>query len=46
MKCSKCQTNLITLYYRGYNKKKRTWIKTKILYCKNCGGQGNPVVIV
>lgn len=46
MKCSKCGSLLISLYYRGYNKNKRTWIITNILYCKNCKESKNPDGVV
>lgn len=39
MKCKKCNTTLLFLYYRDNQKDKRNWVKTKILYCKSCKGK-------
>ena len=36
MKCKKCNSSLLFLYFRYNMKDKRNWVKTKYLYCKNC----------
>lgn len=36
MNCKKCNSLLINLYFRDNQQNKRSWIKTKYKYCKNC----------
>lgn len=36
MKCPKCDSFLLSLYYRSNKKNKRSWEKTKYFYCKKC----------
>jgi len=36
MKCSVCDTKLVSLYYREQINKKRKFVKIKQYYCKKC----------
>ena len=36
MRCKKCNSNCLLLYFRDNQKDKRNWVKTKYLYCKKC----------
>ena len=36
MKCNKCNSNLLSIYYRDNLINKRNWVKISYYYCKNC----------
>ena len=35
-RCKKCDSLLLSLYYRDNQKNHRNWVKTKYRYCKKC----------
>ena len=36
-KCDSCNGNVVFLFYRKYlDSKRRTWVKTKYLFCEKC----------